>query len=137
MSSRDACSFEIMLGIAMLTIVKSSRVIKNPSETTIRMTHGLPPLLLPPLLLPPPGADGVTAATAVLHSLRCAHHATAMVRHCASGISRALVWAVSDSRTPFGEPAPGEVCSGHENQRNRRNRVGRRKRPWRGDCPRA
>src|ERR1700728_3126976 len=31
-----------MLGIAMLTMVKSSRVIKNPSETTSSTSHGFP-----------------------------------------------------------------------------------------------
>ena len=42
MSSSDAFSFVIMLGIAMLTIVRSSRVMKNPSETTSNTAHGLP-----------------------------------------------------------------------------------------------
>ena len=42
MSSSDACSFVSMLGIAMLTIVRSSRVMKNPSETTSNTAHGLP-----------------------------------------------------------------------------------------------
>src|SRR5260370_5248003 len=44
--SRLACSLSIMLGIAMFTIVKSSKVMKNPSETTIRIAHGLPRNLL-------------------------------------------------------------------------------------------
>src|SRR5258708_38047359 len=35
-----------MLGIAMFTIVRSSRVMKNPRETTISTTHGLPRYLL-------------------------------------------------------------------------------------------
>ena len=30
----------IRFGIAMLTIVKSSKVIKNPSETTSNTAHG-------------------------------------------------------------------------------------------------
>src|SRR5215472_16298473 len=33
-----------MFGIAMFTIVRSSRVMKNPSETTISTAHGLPRL---------------------------------------------------------------------------------------------
>src|SRR5262249_27265425 len=41
-SSRDACSLSIMFGIAMLTIVRSSNVMKNPSDTTTRIAHGLP-----------------------------------------------------------------------------------------------
>src|SRR5215469_2993091 len=40
MSSSEACSFVIMFGIAMLTIVRSSNVMKNPIETTTRITHG-------------------------------------------------------------------------------------------------
>src|SRR5215831_12669684 len=44
--SRDACSLAIMLGIAMLTIVRSSRVMKNPSDMTIRTAHGLPRYLI-------------------------------------------------------------------------------------------
>src|SRR5215472_5222203 len=35
-----------MLGIAMLTIVRSSRVMKNPSDMTIRTAHGLPRYLV-------------------------------------------------------------------------------------------
>src|ERR1700748_2110504 len=31
-----------MLGIAMLTIVRSSSVMKNPSDTTTRTAHGFP-----------------------------------------------------------------------------------------------
>src|ERR1039458_9854715 len=42
MSSSDACSLVIMSGIAMLTIVRSSRVMKNPSATTMRTTQGFP-----------------------------------------------------------------------------------------------
>jgi len=41
-SSSDACSLSIMFGIAMLTIVRSSSVMKNPSDTTTRTAHGLP-----------------------------------------------------------------------------------------------
>ena len=32
----------IMLGIAMFTIVRSSRVMKNPSDTTSSTSHGFP-----------------------------------------------------------------------------------------------
>src|SRR5579863_9747491 len=39
-SSSEACSLVIRLGIAMLTIVRSSRVMKNPSETTINTAQG-------------------------------------------------------------------------------------------------
>ncbi len=41
-SSSEACSLTIMFGIAMLTIVRSSRVMKNPSETTSSTAHGFP-----------------------------------------------------------------------------------------------
>ncbi len=41
-SSNDACSLVIMLGMAMLTIVKSSNVMKNPSEMTTSTAHGFP-----------------------------------------------------------------------------------------------
>src|SRR5215472_2664010 len=41
MSSSEACSLVIMLGIAILTIVRSSRVMKNPSETTSSTAQGL------------------------------------------------------------------------------------------------
>ena len=40
--SRVACSLVIMSGMAMFTIVRSSRVMKNPSDMTMRTTHGLP-----------------------------------------------------------------------------------------------
>ena len=41
-SSSDACSLVMMLGIAMFTIVRSSRVMKNPSETTMSTAQGFP-----------------------------------------------------------------------------------------------
>ncbi len=41
-SSSEACRLVIRLGIAMLTIVRSSRVMKNPSETTINTAQGFP-----------------------------------------------------------------------------------------------
>src|SRR5215471_15444860 len=44
--SSEACSLAIMLGIAMFTIVRSSRVMKNPSDMTIRTAHGLPRYLI-------------------------------------------------------------------------------------------
>jgi hypothetical protein len=34
-----------MLGIAILTIVRSSKVMKKPSETTMSTTHGFVPRL--------------------------------------------------------------------------------------------
>src|SRR5450631_1987249 len=42
MSSSDACSLVIMFGMAMLTMVRSSRVMKNPSDTTSKTAHGFP-----------------------------------------------------------------------------------------------
>ena len=42
MSSRDACSLSIMFGIAMFTIVRSSSVMKKPSDTTTSTAHGFP-----------------------------------------------------------------------------------------------
>src|SRR5215469_4964294 len=47
-----------MLGIAMLTMVRSSRVMKNPSETTSKITHGFPAYLRtsPPRLPHKPAA---------------------------------------------------------------------------------
>ena len=59
-SSSDACSLSIMFGIAMFTIVRSSRVMKNPSEITIRMTHGFVRLI----------GCAASAATAVLRRVR-------------------------------------------------------------------
>src|SRR5262249_38975185 len=41
-SSSEACSRAIMSGIAMLTIVRSSRVMKNPSDTTSSTAQGFP-----------------------------------------------------------------------------------------------
>ena len=51
-SSSDACSFVIMLGIAMFTIVRSSRVMKNPSETTMSTAHGFPRKVFTKISLP-------------------------------------------------------------------------------------
>src|SRR5215470_18100841 len=51
--SRDACNLVIMSGIAMLTIVRSRSVMKNPSDMTISTIHGLPrylPMVTEPLL---------------------------------------------------------------------------------------
>lgn len=41
MSSSEACSLVIMFGIAMFTIVRSSKVMKNPRDTTSKTAHGL------------------------------------------------------------------------------------------------
>ena len=40
MSSSEACSLVIMFGIAMFTIVRSSKVMKNPRDTTSKTAHG-------------------------------------------------------------------------------------------------
>src|SRR2546422_6175112 len=40
-SSRPAWSPSMMLGMATLTIVKSSRIMKKPRQRTSRMIHGL------------------------------------------------------------------------------------------------
>src|SRR5580692_9065075 len=41
----------MMFGIAMFTIVRSSNVIKNPSDTTTSTAHGFPRSLLMPATL--------------------------------------------------------------------------------------
>jgi hypothetical protein len=62
MSSSDACNLVSMSGIAMLTIVRSSRVMKNPSETTSNTAHGLPRnfFTVSPWRVPRPSGPPVT-----------------------------------------------------------------------------
>ena len=61
-SSSDACSCVIMSGIAMFTIVRSSRVMKNPSDMTISTAQGLPRYFR---MIPPVKATGLPQVTRV------------------------------------------------------------------------
>src|ERR1035441_3712344 len=113
MSSREACSLVIMSGMAMFTIVRSSRVMKNPSDTTSSTAHGLPRYFL----TVPPYA---TRRAAPLHCRHAAQHRLGpgqfrYVRMLGGGTDK--TWpAVLAARVPgpwaAAEGRPG--CSGHE-----------------------
>src|SRR6516162_4468990 len=140
MSSRDACSLVIMLGIAMLTMVRSSRVMKNPSDTTSSTAHGLPRNLL--TVTPWPSHPAVMACapkrqrTSQTYQKRRVDSryillATAAGTIVVRRLSSSIVKAGTDKRAggaclagpPDTQRQP--VCSGHETQRNRSNHLRR------------
>src|SRR5260370_31616995 len=99
-----------MLGIAMLTIVRSSSVMKKPSDTTTRTAHGFPrSLVMPPTLAHQhrgnkiyldPNGSGLPPRS----------------RHTARPGGRGVV-----PRSPAGprrRPDPRPVCSRHGAQRD-------------------
>ena len=60
-SSSEASRAVIMLGMAMLTIVRSSNVMKNPRDRVIRIAHGFPRHLLTAWGIRTPDKTRVTA----------------------------------------------------------------------------